>query len=393
MEFARGSGALVWDVDGRQYVDWVSGKGAVTLGHGHPAVTRAVTECIARGTLLPGVSQEYEPAAAALAQLVPNTERVVFAKSGSDAVHIALRLARLSRKRDVVLSAGYHGWDDRLLPGAAPEPARGAVIDFGYDLARARRLAEESVGRVAAVLVTPEPAFFGAEQLAACAQLAEELDAVFIMDEVRCGLRLSAGGAHQYFSVAPDIAVFSKGLANGLPLSAVVGRAELLDVAERTFIFGTYYGEALALAAARATLAQYATENVVGQLWARGQQLMTSLNALFEEHRTLAWCVGPPPMPQILFEDAGQEDRFYSEAVKQGVLFFQDDAQCPNIALGAEEVAHTEAACAAVLTDFAPSKRPESPSPCCVQRYAARRMIAPTALEGIDMPRSFLPPN
>ncbi|MEZ4222854.1 MAG: aminotransferase class III-fold pyridoxal phosphate-dependent enzyme [Polyangiaceae bacterium] len=381
LRIRNGAGARVWDTEGREFVDWVSGKGAVTLGHAHPAITRAVAERMAQGSLLPGVPEDYELAADALASLVPAAERVVFAKNGADAVNIALRLARVHSGRDLILSAGYHGWDDRLLPGASPVAAAGAVVDFGYHLDRARASAAAHSARLAAVLVTPEPAFFQGEFLHECAALAKSHGALFIVDEVRCGMRLSPGGAHQHFGVSVDLAVLSKGLANGVPLSAVVGRAEVLDAAARTFVFGTYYGDALGLAAARATIEVYRQEDVSQSLSQRGARLMRALEGHFLQRQVPAWVLGPESMPTVLFQHEADEAAFYRGAAEGGVLFFQDDAQCPNAALSEDDIAHTDDVCARVVCGFAAAERSTAPPPEVVSRYAKRRMIDVGALE------------
>ena len=228
--FESAGGAHARDASGRRYVDWVMGKGNVTLGHALPAVDRAAYERARRGVALPGVSPEYGALAARLAARFDVIESAAFAKNGSDAVSIAMRLARVFTGRERVLSAGYHGWD-----------ARRGVLDFGYDLAA---LEEGLAEPTAAVLVTPEPAFHDAARAVETARLAREAGALLIYDEVRCGMRLP-GGAHGLRGVRPDLVTLSKGLANGYPISAVGGRRDVMDASARTYVFGTSYAEAL----------------------------------------------------------------------------------------------------------------------------------------------------
>jgi glutamate-1-semialdehyde aminotransferase len=384
---SRGSGAHVWDTSGRRWVDWVQGKGAVTLGHARAEVDAAVARRASQGALLGACPVEYEELAARLATYLPGTEQAMFTKNGSDAVHAALRLAKVFTGRDLIVSAGYHGWDDRLLPGAAPTPVPGAVLDFGYDLVELERVLAEHGPRVAAVLVTPEPAFFGREMLERAAELARSAQALFVVDEVRAGLRVAPAGAHQHFGVSADLFTLSKGLANGYPLAAVLGRKEVLEASSRTYVFGTYYAEAAALAAGLASVELYQQQDVVAAIWRAGEDLMLGLEALFADEGLRARCLGPAPVFQILFEDEVAEAAFYAGSVRRGVLFFQDDAQCPSAAHGDHHVVETLAVCREVAREIrrerqgGRAERLETPSPELLARSAKRRMIRPEALD------------
>ncbi len=384
---ARGSGAFVWDASGRRWLDWVQGKGAVTLGHACPEVDAAVARRGSQGVLLGACPAEYEELAGVLARWLPGVEQALFVKNGSDAIHAALRLARVFTGRDLVVSAGYHGWDDRLLPGAAPAPVPGAVLDFGYDLRELERLLTEQGSRVAAVLVTPEPGFFGRELLERARALAHTASALFIVDEVRAGLRLAPAGAHQHLGVSADLFTLSKGLANGYPLAAVLGRKDVLEASARTYVFGTYYAEASALAAALASVRLYQERDVVGAIWRAGAELMGGLEQVFAEEGVRARCLGPAPILQVLFEDQAAEARFYAGAVRRGVLFFQDDGQCPSAAHTPEHVTETLAVCREVAREIRAelqggrAERLETPSAELVARAAKRRMIRPEAVD------------
>jgi glutamate-1-semialdehyde aminotransferase len=377
----------VWDAEGRRFIDWVQGKGAVTLGHAVPDVDEAVAERARQGVLLGACPTEYEALASELARWLPGVEQVVFVKNGSDAVHVAMRLARVHTGRDLILSAGYHGWDDRLLPSAAPSPVPGAVLDFGFDLALLERLLAERGERVAAVLVTPEPAFFGPELLAGAAELARGAGALFIVDEVRAGLRVAPAGAHQRDGVHADLFTLSKGLANGFPLAAVLGRRDVLESSARTYVFGTYYAEAVSLAAALAVLQHYRERDVLGAIERAGRELLLGLEAVFAEEGLRARCLGPAPVLQVLFEDEAAEEAFYRGAVRRGVLFFQNDAQCPSAAHGAEVIAQTLETCRGVARDVrrehqgGRAERLVEPSPELLVRAAGRRMIRPEAVD------------
>jgi glutamate-1-semialdehyde aminotransferase len=202
---------------------------------------------------------------------------------------------------------------------------------------------------------------------------------------------VAPAGAHQHFGVSADLFTLSKGLANGYPLAAVLGRKDVLEASARTYVFGTYYAEASALAAALASVRLYQERDVVGAIWRAGEQLMLGLEQLFDEEGLAARCLGPAPILQILFEHQVAEERFYAGTVRRGVLFFQDDGQCPSAAHSAEHVAQTLAVCREVAREIRAelqggrAQRLETPSAELLARSAKRRMIRPEAVD----PESF----
>lgn len=373
-----GEGAHVWDRDGRRYIDWVMGRGPVTLGHGRAEVVEAAFDRAKRGTLLPGISEEYAALGERLSRQLPVAESSMFAKNGSDAIMAAMRLARVYTGRRLVLSAGYHGWDEQVR-GAEPVDAaeHASVLDFRYDLAALEAALEHLGERCAAILVTPEPAFFGSDLLRTCRELSDRVGALLIVDEVRCGLRVAFGGAHEIHGVSPDIVCLSKGLANGFPLAAVCGRRDVMESSLETFIFSTHYAEAVSLAAALAAITITLDEDVIGHMARVGAELMRGLDDLFERHGVAARLLGPPSMPTILFEQPDTEDAFFAGSARAGVLFFQDDAQCLSLAHDLEVVDETLERLDSVVAALPAVGREAHSTDATIERYAARRMIAP----------------
>ncbi|HUC40202.1 MAG TPA: aminotransferase class III-fold pyridoxal phosphate-dependent enzyme, partial [Gemmatimonadales bacterium] len=253
----RASGCRVWDEDGREYVDFVMALGAVALGYGHPAVNRAAEAAIAAGVVGPLPPVAEEELAEALGQRIPWLERVRFLKTGAEAVAAAVRLARVATGRDEVLGCGYHGWLD-WCQGATegvPPAVRGLFAELPFDdVAAGRELIRARAPRLAAVVIEPvvvtEPSREWLQMLRAETQRA---GAILIFDEIKTAFRLAIGGAAERYGVRPDLAVVGKALANGFPLAAVGGRADLMAGATRTWISSTLATEGVALAAARAT--------------------------------------------------------------------------------------------------------------------------------------------
>ncbi|HWC72798.1 MAG TPA: aminotransferase class III-fold pyridoxal phosphate-dependent enzyme [Gemmatimonadales bacterium] len=324
----RASGCRVWDEDGREYVDYVMALGAVALGYGHPAVNRAAEAAIAAGVVGPLPPVAEEALAEALAQRIPWIERVRFLKTGAEAVAAAVRLARVATGRDLVLGCGYHGWLDWCQGATEGVPAavRGLFAELPFnDVAAALDMIRARRGELAAVVVEPvvvtEPS---REWLQVLRVETERAGAILIFDEIKTGFRLAIGGAVEHYGLrpAPDLVVFGKALANGFPLAAVGGRADLMAGASRTWISSTLATEAVALAAARATLEVFERQDVCGHLRRVGTRLLHGLHALQRNHSTKV--AGVAGIAQMCFLHYATEDlsrRIALEAAKRGLLF------------------------------------------------------------------------
>ncbi|HTN02900.1 MAG TPA: aminotransferase class III-fold pyridoxal phosphate-dependent enzyme, partial [Planctomycetaceae bacterium] len=290
----RASGARFWDVDGFEYIDWISGIGAILLGYADPVVDEAVRGQIALGTMY-SVNHELEiELADELAKFIPCAEMTRYAKCGGEACAIAVRIARGVTGRDLVLFCGYHGWHDwylaanlaeeaslngHLFPGiepiGVPQALAGTALPFAFgDLPALGELLDRHRGKVAAVIMEPlRSEIPPAGYLQGVANLAREHGAVFIFDEVSAGLRYGTGGAQKHLGVTPDMAVFAKSLSNGYPMAAVVGKREVMEPAGRMFISSTYWSDTLGLQAALTTLREVHRRNVPEQLWRFGAEL------------------------------------------------------------------------------------------------------------------------
>ncbi len=328
----RGHGSRVVDVDGNEYIDYSLAHGPLILGHCHPHVTGAVERQIRRGSTF-GCQHELEPAVAeAMLGALPWAERVVFSNTGTEAVQVALRLARAATERNIVLKfeGDYHGWLDSVLVGhrhpqplqrASREPALlgtgGQVSSILQDILVVpwnapevlREVFAEMGGRIAAVItepmlcnlasIQPRPGF-----LSLLRELTRQHGSLLIFDEVVTGFRLAPGGAAEHFAVAPDLAVFGKAIAGGYPLSAVAGSARVLAAVEdgRVRHFGTFNGNPVAMAAARATLEVLLdpAAGVYPRMQRLGQQLMDGLRTLGSGRRP--WRVqGVPACFHLVF--------------------------------------------------------------------------------------------
>src|SRR5437867_8359938 len=253
----RAAGCRVWDAAGREYVDYVMALGAVALGYGHPDVNRAAARAIAAGVAGPLPPLLEEELANALAMRIPWLERMRFLKTGAEAVAAAVRLARVATGRERVLGCGYHGWLDWSQGGEGiPVTTRALYAEIPFnDVEGTRRMIREAGDRLAVVVVEPvivvEPT---REWLEVLRQETTRVGAVLVFDEIKTAFRLAIGGAAERFGVRPDLMVLGKALANGFPLAAVGGRADLMAGVSRTWIASTLATEGVALAAAQTTL-------------------------------------------------------------------------------------------------------------------------------------------
>ena len=288
---SKARGSLIWDVDGNEYIDLVSSLASITRGDGDRGLARVVTKQLksAVNMSLPG-KLEAE-VAELIVDLVPSAEMVRFGKNGSDATSAAMRLARAYTGQDHILVCGYHGWQDWFIGSTTrnkgvPDAVSALTHKFEFNnIHSLRKLFEELGSKVAAVIMEPMNAVFPDPGfLESIKELAHSYGALLIFDETITGFRLSKGGAQELFGVIPDISTFGKGMANGFPISAVVGRREVMMEMEEIFFSGTFGGELLSLAAAKYVLERYQSESIVQELSENGSQLANGTLQLIDEN-------------------------------------------------------------------------------------------------------------
>jgi glutamate-1-semialdehyde aminotransferase/spore coat polysaccharide biosynthesis protein SpsF (cytidylyltransferase family) len=351
---ARGEGSRVWDVDGHEYIDYSMALGAVILGHAYPATNAAIAAQLQDGITFSLMHPLEIEVAERLRAAVPCAEMVRFGKNGSDATSGAVRLARAYTRRDTIAHCGYHGWHDWYIASTTrrkgvPETAVQQQVAFPYnDLNALRAIFERHPGEIAAVIMEPYGATLPADGfLEGVKELAHRHGAVLVFDEVASGFRFTVGGVHQHFGVDPDLACFGKAMANGMPISALVGRTEIMRLLDEVFYSFTFGGECLSLAAARATLDEMKTKPVIPHLWELGTRLRDGLKRLIadlalQQHID---CVGLAPRTFVTFRDVGRapallcKSLFQQEAIKRGVLF--TGVQCITYSHSIDDIEYT----------------------------------------------------
>lgn len=282
--YSKAKGCKIWDLDGNEYTD-VSymGVGANVLGYANDEVDAAAKEAIDNGGMSTLNAPEEVYVAEKLIELHPWAGGVRFAKAGGEAMALASRIARAHTKNDIILFCGYHGWhdwylaanlsnknalDDLHIPGldplGVPKGLAGTNLPFHYNnINEFYTLMEKHKGNIAAVVIEPIRNDYPEDNFLQKIRTATEAaGVVLIFDEVSAGFRLCAGGSHRVLGVNPDIAVFAKGMTNGYPLTAIVGKHDVMDAAQGTFISSTFYTERIAFAATLKSIEVYEREKV-----------------------------------------------------------------------------------------------------------------------------------
>ena len=344
----RAQGSRLWDVDGNAYVDFNNALASVTLGYGDPDVNAAVSAQLADGVIFTLPHPVEVEAAEAIVDLVPSAEMVRFGKNGSDATAGAVRLARAFTRRDRVAVCGYHGWQDWYIGSTArhhgvPAATRELTSTFQYnDLATLAVLFRERPGEFAAVVMEPmNIAWPVSGFLEGVAALTRREGAILVFDEVVTGFRLANGGAQELFGVTPDLTALGKGIANGYPLSAVAGRADIMRLMEEIFFSFTMGGEALSLAAAVATLRKVKGQAVPAALAANGELVRQGTQVLIEKHGIahFAEVVGHPSWTFLLFRDLPD-----TQALEIKTLFMQEILVRGILTLGSHNMSYAHSA-------------------------------------------------
>jgi glutamate-1-semialdehyde 2,1-aminomutase len=328
----RGRGCHVWDVDGNEYVDLIMGVGPLSLGYAYPRVDRAIRAQLEDGITFSLMHPLEVEVAEMIRDLVPNAEQVRFSKTGCDVTSAAVRLARAHTGRSGVLCCGYHGWHDWYVSvtgraAGVPDSTRALTHTFAYnDLASVEAAMDQDTACVILEPITFEEPRDGF--LEALRALCHANGSLLIFDEMWTGFRLALGGAQERYGVVPDLACFSKAVANGMPLAVLTGRADVMALLDDdVFFFTTFGGEALSLAAARATLLEMREKDVSGFLAAQGRKLRDGYNALASElGMPYTRCVGPDCRSLVTFDAAvgdplEMKSLVQQELVRQGVLW------------------------------------------------------------------------
>lgn len=279
----RGKGSHVWDVDGNEYIDFTMGVGPLSLGYCYDEVDNAVKKQLEDGITFSLVHPLEVEVAELIHQVVPNAEAVRYSKTGADVTSAAVRVARAFTKRDKVLCCGYHGWHDWYVSVTArnagiPTAVQELTSTFNYNDINS---VKDSIDEDTACVIL-EPFVFEEPKnnfLKELKEVCQQNGTLLIFDEMWTGFRIALGGAQEYFGVKADLACFSKAVANGMPISILTGRKDAMaHLDDDVFFYSTFGGEALSLAAVKATIKVMKEKNVSAYLIKQGKKLKDGYN-------------------------------------------------------------------------------------------------------------------
>jgi glutamate-1-semialdehyde 2,1-aminomutase len=322
--YREARGCEVIDLDGRRYLDFAtSGIGSCLLGYSHPSVTAAVLRRVQLGSMCTLNSPEEVELAKLLLSVHPWAQRLRLARSGGEALSVAVRIARAGTRRDVIAFCGYHGWSDWYLaanlgdsdalsghllsglnPAGVPQSLRGTALPFTYNrIDELREIAKSHGARLAAVVMEPTRSTEPLNNfLQDVRQICDDTQARLIFDEVTTGFRLHRGGAHLGLGVTPDMAVYAKALGNGHPIAAIIGSAAAMDAAQDSFISSTYWTEGVGPAAAVATLSEMLRVDVPAHVRRVGTQMRDGLSAIAKSTGLSLKLSGYPALTFLTFD-------------------------------------------------------------------------------------------
>jgi glutamate-1-semialdehyde 2,1-aminomutase len=333
--FARGEGCRIWDVDGNEYIDFMCSYGPIVLGHRHPKVEKAARAQLDQLDCPNMPSERWVDLAELLVSITPWAGWAVFGKNGSDATSWSIAVARAHTGRNKVIMAegAYHGSHPWCTPNpnGTTEGERMDVLTFEYNNSEdLRRVANEHRGDVAAIILCPfRHDVFHNEQMPApgfhdgVRSLCDREGIVLILDDVRGGFRLHLGGSGEAVGLQPDLTCYSKAMANGYAISAVLGREELRESAQQVYFTGSFFTAAVSMAAAVATINALRDEGGIEQMDVAGKRFRKGLD---QQARSLGLSItqsGPPAIPFLTFDNdqAFERSRLWAgECARRGVF-------------------------------------------------------------------------
>ena len=329
----KGDGSKVWDVDGNEYIDFVNSLLSITVGYCDKEIDSAVQEQMKNGVTFSLPHTLEMKVAEKLINIIPCAEKVRFAKNGTDATSASIRIARAYTGKEHIAVCGYHGWQDWYIGSTTrdlgvPKAVKELTHKFEYNnIESLEKIFQEQ--ELACVIMEPMNVEYPQDDfLEKVKELTHKYKALLIFDEMITGFRYAAGGAQELFNVAPDLATFGKGMANGYPLSAVVGSNKIMQKVEDIFFSCTFGGETLSLAAANTVLDKYKTQGITKYFNEIGSYLLENLNTLIdnEELNEIFWTSGHPSWSflhikgQLQYSDFEIKTFFLQEMFKRGIL-------------------------------------------------------------------------
>ena len=333
-----GKGCKIKDVDNNEYIDMLAAYGPIIIGYREEEIDNAVIEQIQnKGFCMTLTQSTQNELINKIKKYIPSCEKSIIVKTGSDASTLAIRIARGYTDKNKILRCGYHGWHDWCVEekGGIPNKAYSDVLEFEYNnLSSLEKLFQENKGEVAAVIMQPiftplvkEVQFPNNNFLAEVKKLCEKYSSLLIFDEIRTCFRVNMGGAQKEYNVVPDLTLIGKAMANGYPISAVVGKKEVMNIAShKVFVSSTFFPNSFEQIASLKTIDFLEYNNVLELIKKNGQNFSDKILSIIDKKKINCNFSGAPWMPFISFnnyeETVNRKMRtiFYSYLIRSGVF-------------------------------------------------------------------------
>ena len=287
----HGKGCYLWDVDGNQYIDFMMGLHSIILGYCDKDVDQAIKEQLDDGINFSLASTLEKELASILISMIPSAEMVRYGKNGTDANTGAIRLAREIKQKSKIITCGYHGWNDWYISSTSfdngiPQDLKKFVIPIVYnDIDQLHEVIKKNKNDVAAIIMEPMNAEYPKDHfLEKVREISTKNNILLIFDEIITGFRFAIGGAQEYFKVTPDITTIGKGMGNGMPISAIVGKEKYMNKMDKIFFSSTFGGESLSLKASICTIKKIKKYNVPKKLNDLGLYLDTKVKKILKKY-------------------------------------------------------------------------------------------------------------
>lgn len=353
----RGQGAYLWDLDGNKYIDYIASLAPINIGHNDQRIINRLKKQLEKGTLFSLPSSNEVKLSEVLIEKIPCAEMVKIMKTGAEVTSAGIRAARFASGRDMILSCEYHGWHDwwsaKVGHPGIPQCYKDLIRDFTFnDFVGLKRKVEELDGKIACIILTA--AGYGVEPkndfLQKIRKLCDEKGIILIFDEIITGFRWSIGGAQLKYDVTPDLAAFGKGMANGMPISVLTGKKEIMSGLKDTLVTSTFASEALSIEAALETIKIIEEDQIIDKLYSHSDKLRAGIKQIATKHTIELDTLDPTPVVKFEFRSLTPEQRkkaqveFIKNVASKGILMRQDGtgiSMCIIAALSQDDIDYT----------------------------------------------------
>ncbi|MEK5521659.1 aminotransferase class III-fold pyridoxal phosphate-dependent enzyme [Heyndrickxia sp. FSL W8-0423] len=332
--FQKGDGAYIWDINGKRYVDFINGKGSILLGHNDSDINQLLIESISNKSSTVTGPHQYIVALSEiiLRDLKRDHYKIAYFSTGTEAVKASVNMVRMASKKSIILSSGYHGWDPLWYHDNGPhELNKNDILDVFFVPDLLKRAITNNKGNIAAFVISPDYVYLSEKTYNELFSICREHEIYIICDDVKQGYRYRSGNSLEMVGERADLYVFAKGLSNGNRLSCVVGPEQVMEFS-RDFTYTSYY-ELLPYISALGTLKKMRNQNGYMQIRNIGATFLNNLREILKNSPIDMNVNGNGNLFQFVFPNDEIEEKFYRLCLLNGLLFFNGDNQCPNLAI------------------------------------------------------------